>query len=153
MEKQEGQKSAGRTQLILRIAAAVITLALCLIIAYCHSNTQPVNIYVVTASADTVSVSGDIYDPNVPVKSPDVSSKATVSAADPAEDLPAGSVNINTASLEELQQLSGIGPVLAQRIIDYREENDGFDTVLEISSVEGIGEKIFGQIKDHISVQ
>ncbi|MCR5833124.1 MAG: helix-hairpin-helix domain-containing protein [Selenomonadaceae bacterium] len=61
-------------------------------------------------------------------------------------------VNINTADVSGLSTLKGIGPALAQRIIDYREQNGGFKTVDEIKKVRGIGEKKFADIKDKITV-
>lgn len=61
-------------------------------------------------------------------------------------------VNINTASLEELDSLPGIGPTIAQRIIDYREEHGGFQTVEDLLNVSGIGPSTFDQIKDLITV-
>ncbi|MEW5901596.1 MAG: helix-hairpin-helix domain-containing protein [Acidobacteriota bacterium] len=61
-------------------------------------------------------------------------------------------VNINTASLEELQTLPRIGPGIAQRIIDHRKENGNFKKIEEIMKVRGIGEKVFNQLKDRITV-
>ena len=60
-------------------------------------------------------------------------------------------VNINTADAERLATLKGIGPALAQRIIDYREQNGAFKSVDEIKNVRGIGEKKFDAFKDKIS--
>ncbi len=61
-------------------------------------------------------------------------------------------ININTAGAAELETLNGIGKVIAQRIIDYRTENGGFDSIEEIMEVSGIGEKKFAAIKDYITV-
>lgn len=61
-------------------------------------------------------------------------------------------VNINTASLEELETLPSIGEVRAQAIITYRETNGGFRTIEELQEVSGIGEKIFADVAPHITV-
>jgi len=61
-------------------------------------------------------------------------------------------ININTATQEELETLSGIGPVTAQKIIAYREENGPFTTIEEIQKVSGIGPVTFEKIKDFITV-
>ncbi len=63
-----------------------------------------------------------------------------------------GIININTAGIEELDRLSGVGPAIAQRIIDYREKNDGFRDINEIKLVSGIGESLFEKIKDQIGI-
>ncbi|NRF02306.1 helix-hairpin-helix domain-containing protein [Bacillus subtilis] len=62
-------------------------------------------------------------------------------------------VNINTATLEELQGISGVGPSKAEAIIAYREENGRFQTIEEITKVSGIGEKSFEKIKSSITVK
>lgn len=59
-------------------------------------------------------------------------------------------VNINTADSEQLQTLTGIGPVTAEKIIEYREENGRFDNIEDIKNVSGIGEKTFEKLKDDI---
>ena len=61
-------------------------------------------------------------------------------------------VNINTADAERLATLKGIGPALAQRIIEYREQNGAFKTIDEIKNVRGIGDKKFAAFKDKISI-
>ncbi len=61
-------------------------------------------------------------------------------------------IDINTATVEELETLKGIGRVLARRIVEYREENGPFTRVEEIMRVRGIGYKTFEKIKDHITV-
>lgn len=63
-----------------------------------------------------------------------------------------GLVNINTASLSELDTLPGIGPSLAQRIISYREENGSFTDPEDIKKISGIGDKRYDQLKDFITV-
>jgi comEA protein len=65
---------------------------------------------------------------------------------------PKARVNINTAPASELETLPRIGPKVAQRIIDFRTKNGNFKKVEEIMKVQGIGEKVFDQIKDLITV-
>ncbi|WP_114150363.1 helix-hairpin-helix domain-containing protein [Bacillus spizizenii] len=62
-------------------------------------------------------------------------------------------VNINTATLEELQGISGVGPSKAEAIIAYREENGRYQTIEDITKVSGIGEKSFEKIKSSITVK
>ena len=63
------------------------------------------------------------------------------------ELLPGETVNINTADIDTLLKLPGIGEVIAQRIIDYRNVHGAFRSVEEIKDVEGIGEGRFEQIR------
>ena len=62
-------------------------------------------------------------------------------------------VNINTASLEELMTLSGIGQAKAEQIIVYRNTNGDFSSVEEIMNVDGIKEGLYNRIKDDIRVK
>jgi len=61
-------------------------------------------------------------------------------------------ININTATKEELKRLNGIGDVLAEKIIEYREKSGGFKNINDIKNVNGIGEKRFEAIKDDITI-
>lgn len=63
---------------------------------------------------------------------------------------PAGVVNINTASQEELQMLPRVGPALAERIIEFREANGPFRAIDEILAVKGIGESSFAKLEPYI---
>ena len=61
-------------------------------------------------------------------------------------------INLNTATLEELDSLPGIGPATAQKIIEYRETWGGFAVPEEILNVKRIGEKTYEKLKDKITV-
>lgn len=75
-----------------------------------------------------------------------------VSTGTPSASAGEGLVNINTASLDELDTLPGIGPTTAQRIIDYRNENGPFGSIEDIVNVSGIGPATFEELKDLITV-
>lgn len=62
-------------------------------------------------------------------------------------------VNINTALVSDLRNLNGIGEVMAERIIEYRQLHGKFAEIEDIKRVKGIGEKKFEEIKDHITVE
>jgi competence protein ComEA len=63
-----------------------------------------------------------------------------------------GKININTADSTALQQLNGVGPSTAQKIIDYRTANGNFSDIDALKNVSGIGEKTFEKLKDYICV-
>ncbi|WP_433210246.1 helix-hairpin-helix domain-containing protein [Dactylosporangium sp. CS-047395] len=63
-----------------------------------------------------------------------------------------GLINLNTASVADLQKLPGIGEVLAQRIVEFRDGHGGFRAVTDLRQVEGIGDAKFAQLKDKVTV-
>ena len=61
-------------------------------------------------------------------------------------------VNLNTATPDQLEKLPGVGPKTAARIIDYRQKNGGFKKIEELMNVRGVGEKSFLRIKSQLTV-
>ncbi len=107
----------------------------------------------VTTSTTVASTSGG--DTSVPQTSleiiqPSTPAVSTTSSTEPSHD--SGLININTATLEELMTLNGIGEVKAQAIIDYRNQYDGFISINELLEVSGIGEKTLDKIRAYITV-
>ncbi len=70
----------------------------------------------------------------------------------PAKGTPAAVVNINTATVDQLDALPGIGAKLAARIVDYRQKNGGFKKLEDLMNVQGIGEKNFLKLKPLITL-
>ena len=65
---------------------------------------------------------------------------------------PTAKVNLNTASVEQLTTLPGVGPKLAARIVEYRQKSGTFRSTQELINVQGIGEKSFAKIEAWLSV-
>jgi competence protein ComEA len=65
---------------------------------------------------------------------------------------PTAKVNLNTASVEQLTTLPGVGPKLAARIVEYRQKSGTFRSTQELINVKGVGEKSFAKIEPWLSV-
>jgi len=61
-------------------------------------------------------------------------------------------VNLNTATMEQLEAIKGIGPSKAQAIIDYRQKNGGFKTVDDLKNVKGFGDKSVDKFRSELTV-
>lgn len=96
------------------------------------------------AVLNTVSSSGETTETPSTATVPDI-----VDVQSPIQN--GGKININTATLEELMTLPGIGEHLGQQIIAYREENGSFSAIEDLTNVSGIGERRLAAIAELIT--
>ena len=93
--------------------------------------------------ANSSSGSSSDTSEGVTTSSGSTSSAGSVSAS--------SKVNINTADSSQLQEINGVGPATAQKIIDYRTSNGRFQSIEDIKNVSGIGDKTYEKLKDQIT--
>lgn len=142
--------------LFLLLSAAVV----CAGIFFFHTTEKPIRSTNITITPDAEDIPTEFTQPSaarttLKVKTTASKTKTTVHTSH-SEAIPTTSefvcLDINSASADELTKLKGIGEVLAQEIISYRESSGGFRNIEEIMNVKGIGEGIFNDIRDHIYV-
>jgi competence protein ComEA len=75
-----------------------------------------------------------------------------IASAASAPAAPAGKVNLNTATVQQLTELPGVGDALAARIVEYRQKSGGFKSAQELMNIKGIGEKNFGKLEAHVTL-
>jgi competence protein ComEA len=71
---------------------------------------------------------------------------------DLSDGVSGGLISLNRANESQLDELPGVGPALASRILDYRQELGSFSDIRQLREVRGIGEKLFAQIKDLVTL-
>jgi competence ComEA-like helix-hairpin-helix protein len=128
------EKQVRRESLLMRAAVTATVAALFLCAGYFIGRSQPRGMF---------TIEGDISG-LTPVS-------FTSPAASPDTISEDGQVNINTATVTELQRLPGVGPAIAQRIVDFREEYGPFISLEDLMHVSGIGERSIERMKDYIT--
>jgi competence protein ComEA len=104
------------------------------------------------AAASSVNLARVLLDGEQIVVGDDSTSVAAAPA--PAAEVPGSSavVNLNSADAGALESLPGVGPVIAQRIVDWRAQNGPFRSIDELGEVSGIGDSILSQVRGHVGL-
>jgi competence protein ComEA len=81
-----------------------------------------------------------------------VTGGATAPSSGAAAGAPGVKIHLTTATVEQLDEVDGIGPTLAERIVEYRDAHGGFKSIEELAQVEGIGEKRLATLRDALQL-
>lgn len=108
-----------------------------------EADLTPINLARVLTDGEQVLVTAD---------PPPAAAAPAPPAGGPATATPSAPVNLNTATAAELETLPGIGPALAGRILDWREQNGRFTSIDELREVSGIGEQRFAQLEPLVTL-
>jgi competence protein ComEA len=87
----------------------------------------------------------------VPRRAPPVSSDSAAASSGGEPDPAAGPVHLNTANVDQLDELPGVGPVTAQKIVDYREQHGAFSSVDDLDAIPGIGPSRLEQLRELVA--
>jgi competence protein ComEA len=104
------------------------------------------------ADLSQVNLAAEIEDGRQVLVPKRVSAAAAAGGTAAAPPPPGVPLNLNTATLEQLDELDGIGPTTAQQILDFREAQGGFGSVDELDQVPGIGEKRLASLREQVRV-
>jgi competence protein ComEA len=107
-----------------------------------------------TADLDAINLAAKVADGQqvrVPEKQPQ-NGLGRAGAAAKQGKVASGMISLNSATIAELEQLPGVGPATAQKIVDYRTQHGAFSTIEQLKEVGGIGDKKLGRIRDHLSL-
>jgi competence protein ComEA len=107
-----------------------------------------------TSKADLsqVNLAAEVEDGRQVLVPERLTAAEAAAAAPGTPGTPAIPLNLNTATLEQLDELDGIGPATAQQILDYREAQGGFGSVEELAQVPGIGDKRLASLREQVRV-
>jgi competence protein ComEA len=151
----EGDEAGGRAGILVHVAGAVRDPGVYRLRAGARVDDAVGRAGGATSRADLtqVNLAAEIEDGRqvlVPERVTAAAAAPPGSAAAPAT--PAVPLNLNTATLEQLDELDGIGPATAQQILDFREAQGGFGSVEELAQVPGIGEKRLASLREQVRV-
>jgi len=118
-----------------------------------EANLDLINLAALLKDGQKIIVPSKIHNENGEETNKNIDNNAEVIYFSSSSESVSGKININTANAIMLQALPGIGPVLSERIIEYRNQNGLFGIIDDIKDVSGIAEKKFEGIKDLICVQ
>ena len=88
----------------------------------------------------------------VPARGATVAAAGSVASTSASGAPPSAPINLNTATPEQLDQLDGVGPATAQKILAWRKEHGGFRSVDDLKQISGIGPKRFESLKDKVGM-